>query len=365
MISKIKIRIRGDDVEVNETYKIDGLEKPFLSWCKLFNRKPEAIRSMMSLGSSLDEALHTFSNNRELLFKIEDEIRPLQHWCRIYCINFGTALSRLKNGWSYVDSFTKPVRKNGRSRIYRVNGSDYTLEELSVKFNLNQSTIKSRLKTGENIYEALDLDPPDRQKLMDINNMIGKYTMYTLEGRTMTMVEWCEEKQIKITNVQRRLRKGYLFSEAISSERMTNERKYIIDDQEMTLNEIEKKYNISSRVVYKRIHELGYSISDAISDKRGRIKYLFEGQYLSVLQISERTKITPRVLYSRLKKGMSIEDAVSMPASKFKVYTIHNEDLTLGQISKKYAISYKALYNRVVGKKILVEQAVNDILSSL
>ena len=62
-------------MQVNEIYEINGVEKDFLSWCRLFNK-------------------------RELLFKIDDEIRPLQHWCRIYCINFATVLHRLERGWS-------------------------------------------------------------------------------------------------------------------------------------------------------------------------------------------------------------------------------------------------------------------------
>jgi len=53
----------GADLHVNEIYEINGAEKDFLSWCKQFNQKPETSRSRMSLGSSLDDALHTFSTN--------------------------------------------------------------------------------------------------------------------------------------------------------------------------------------------------------------------------------------------------------------------------------------------------------------
>jgi len=349
-------------LQVNEIHEIDGVEKDFLSWCRLFNQKPETIRSRMSLGSSLDDALHTFSNKRELLFKIDDEIHPLQHWCRIYCINFATVLHRLERGWSIVESFTKPIRKTGRPKKYFLSENSFTLEELSVKFSINQSTIKDRIKTGESLHEALDIVSTDRQKPLDKDRKTGKYTLYTLEGKTMTLCEWCNEKNINILTVQKRLRNGYSFSDAISTERFTNARTYSINNQDMTLAEIEEVYGISARIVYKRIHELGYTIEDAISNSKGKVKYLFDGEYLSVPQISKRTNVSTAILYRRLKKGMSVNAAISTPAKKNILCTIDGQELTLGQISTKYNISYTGLYKRVVYKGNPIEQAVNDML---
>jgi len=344
----------------NEIYCVDGISNDFLSWCKQFNQKPEIVRSRMSLGYTLDEALHLSSNNKELLFSINGEVRTLQHWCRIYCINAGTVINRIYQGYPHEDAITQPPKKPGsKTRRYIVNGEEYVLSELSIKFKLNQSTIMSRLRAGETIYEALDIISSNRKSKRRKDNLLGQYALYTHEEETKTLFEWAREKEINMVTLKARLKNGYSFEEAISANDYIGAYKYDIDNQQLTLKEIEKKYGINARLVYRRIYDGGYSVYDAIHTVNEPNYYLFEDEYLTVPQISERTGIKKITLYSRLQKGLSIEAATSTPVIKRgTLYDVRGEQLSLVQISEKYDIPYSRLYRKIVTENIPIEQAL-------
>jgi len=345
----------------NMIYDIDGVSKDFLSWCKEFNQRPEIVQSRMSLGLALDEALRVATSNKELLFNINGEIRPLQHWSRIYCINYSTILSRIQHGYSYEDAITQPLQKNvTTNKRYLVNGKNYTLPELGTVFKINQSTIKNRLRAGETLYEALDTVSSNRRRVREKDNPLSQYALYTYDGRTMTLIEWCREKKIAMTTMKKRLQNGHSFEDAISSGGYIGANKYDVDGKQMTLIEIEKEYGISARLLYKRIHELGYSVHDAIHTVNDPTYHLFDGEYLTVPQISKKTGINKITLYARLKKGMPIEAATSIPVIKRgTLYDIGGEQMTLVQISEKYGISYSRLHHKVVMENIPIEEAIN------
>lgn len=55
--------------------------------------------------------IKTQSRNRNInhLVTINNITKPLISWCEEYKINYKTVRDRLKRGWSYEDSLTKPV----------------------------------------------------------------------------------------------------------------------------------------------------------------------------------------------------------------------------------------------------------------
>lgn len=55
----------------------------------------------------------TQSENRRtnLVITLDGESKPLSRWCRIFGIPYGTAISRIRRGWSHRNAILTPIKK--------------------------------------------------------------------------------------------------------------------------------------------------------------------------------------------------------------------------------------------------------------
>ena len=99
---------------------------------------------------------------------------PITWWCRIYEIERGTVLNRMRKGWGIARALNEPVEvkfsKNHIKEVveiedeiqvidgvYLLNGDIITFTNLCRTYNQNPSTIKARQKRGMSLKEALSL----------------------------------------------------------------------------------------------------------------------------------------------------------------------------------------------------------------
>ena len=99
---------------------------------------------------------------------------PLTWWCRIYQIELGTVINRMKKGWSLARALNEKVevkfRKNQVKQVieitedircvegvYFFDGHPLTFKALCDKYNQKPSTIVARIKRGKSIKDALSI----------------------------------------------------------------------------------------------------------------------------------------------------------------------------------------------------------------
>jgi len=339
----------------NESYTIENVTKPFLEWCNLYNIRPEIVRSRMSMGSGLHEALTMAGSGNDRLFNIDGEIRTLQHWSRLFAINHVTARNRIKRGWNICAAFKEPVNQafgENHRLYYRVDGKDYTLGELSAKFNINQVVIKHRLRAGIPAEDAVKL----KLKKVRISNL---YELCTVDGVTATLKKHCENKGIAITTALYKLEKGVSVEDILTIQNKQCETLYDFMGKKMTLKEISEYCNISYGHLRKKVVNKNIPLGEAVKTFQPR-KYHIDGEYLTMTEISQKYAIHQDTIKGRLEHGLSLEEAVKKPLKRAQTYYIHGKLLTGKQIENVYGIT-SAAFRKWIKQGATPEEAIEKI----
>lgn len=135
-------------------------------------------------------------------------------------------------------------------------------------------------------------------------------------------------------------------------------------------------WGISSSVFHRRVHVQGLSIEEALTrplvSKRSAIKVTdhLGNEYRSRSLMAKAYGLTPLTLSERLKRGWSVEEALTTPIDtssyrkNTKVSKVRIQD-HLGnwydsyyELAKAYGLSFSTVYGRIVKLKWSVEKAL-------
>ena len=90
-----------------------------------------------------------------------------------------------------------------------------------------------------------------------------------------------------------------------------------------------------------------------MNNKRDTFKITFKGETKAISIFAREYNLKPSVVYNRIKMGWTIEEALELiprikpekKKSKGTKYKIGNKYLSLMDISEKYNVDYKTLYD--------------------
>jgi len=327
----------------------------------------------MSMGHSLEEALQMHESHKDQLVKIGDETHTFQHWCRIYGISCDTVRSRVSRGWDLHVAITTPSNKvfAHNTKYYEINGVKKSIDELSVEYKINQSTLKGRLEHGSTIEEALNLVPVERMFSESENCKASRIKLYTRDGKTKTLLGWCEHLNLNFATVQHRMLNGISFEEAIDKLRFPGAQTYVVNGKEMTRSQICKEYNIDKQYLNVMLTRQNMSIEEAIERRvptRPKLCFIVDGKEMSLAQISKMCNIKHRTLYSRLRSGLTIEEAIKFdkkqkketPPPFARVFLIDGKEMTVSEISERCNISISTI-NCKLRRGLTIEQAIRPV----
>jgi len=176
---------------MNEAITIDGITNPFLKWCALKAVDPIQTRAHMSRGFSFEEACRIYDPSRKIYAVFDGQHRLLKTLCKQmklpyaiceHCINeLGMTIDEVftdgKENFAGLDIFAEKEpaprqdmqgsRPKGRreGRKYSIgDGAEYTVKELSEAFQIGIRTLYVRLRKGETIRQAVDIDESERTR---------------------------------------------------------------------------------------------------------------------------------------------------------------------------------------------------------
>lgn len=336
-------------MKINELYTINGVTKPFLDWCAEFKHSPLLIRARMSGGLNLKEALELRDNKRDLIICIDGREGTLQFWCQKYCISCKTVTQRISKGWRLDEAVKEPIMKqySGHAQVFTVNGKEMTIAQLSAVYGINQSTIKSRLRKGETILQALNLSEVPNRQSSHLKVEDGSfYQSYTIGDETKTLNKWCEEFHIQYPTVRDRLKRGMDLLSALTVPGQTSPIHYFFEGKNRTLSEISIICGVNLSTLKSRLSR-GMTIQEAIIPP-SRTTYAIEGESYTLREIAEKYGINMNTLKGRLRRGLTIHEALEFECETTKkLYFIDGDYKTLRQISELYGVSTPALRGRL------------------
>lgn len=100
------------------------------------------------------------------------------------------------------------MRNTRKNVMLTWNNMVLTLAEWARKVGIDQRVISRRLRRGWTVKEALTIRPEYGIRWRDANNKIGHH-LYTINGETLTLTEWCSRFGMCANTVRYRMRRGF------------------------------------------------------------------------------------------------------------------------------------------------------------
>jgi hypothetical protein len=157
-------------------------------------------------------------------------------------------------------------------------------------------------------------------------NNIRRNRIVSYLGEEKTVSEWGRQFGIKADSIYERLNRGWSVEEAITKKpdiaRNRRDNVWIkYKGESLILADWSKRTGVSGKTINRRIRDYGWSVEDALTKNPKRnpkgFKYLeFEGKSMTQAEWAKETGIKPSVICKRLKRGWSVEDALTMPVGE-------------------------------------------------
>jgi len=198
-----------------------------------------------------DKKLNVHQNSRLLTYK--GETHPCSYWARYVGIHVGTLHHRLSRNWTVEDALERPVM-NGLHEV-EYQGETHLLRDLARERDLDMGIVRHRLDKGDPIEEALR--PVLEAKLIEF------------DGRKQRVSEWARGLGLSPSAMGERL-KNWPLEEAMTR----------------PIHEDRRRCGRKDKVEW-----------------RGRLGY--------VADHARDAGLIPTTVYGRIKKGWSLEKALS------------------------------------------------------
>jgi len=260
--------------------------------------------------SDLPEGMRIVDDTREIYYGGEWLTFPQA--AKKYNMNVSTLSSRvIQRKWSIKDAIETPINTAFHTqvtrRLYKYNGREWTVRELCETFAIKKSTLKSRLRSGMSVEEAINT-PLRRRKskkhvkkkggekketwritphsvfyvgdqkfsymevLRNFNATVGRFSELIDSGRIQTVASVAKKKGLRPKDIQNNITNGMSFSDAVffAEERLSAlgslndvsllsfflRSKILIEKKAVPIKKACRAYGISLIPVYKRFIEL-------------------------------------------------------------------------------------------------------------
>ena len=123
--------------------------------CKRFNLNYSTIHDRIVKRNMTFEEAVTVPLSTAKLYTVQGVKRTLRGHCEFYRINYGTVRSRLKTGMSLDEALTLPA-SYGPKAVYKYKGVSGGIGDLCQAFNIPYQTLHYKIKHGMSFEEAMD-----------------------------------------------------------------------------------------------------------------------------------------------------------------------------------------------------------------
>ena len=315
-------------------------------------------------GLSLEEALTR--DEKKKVYDFEgNEFKDVYAMCKHYGVSKVLLDRRMSNGYSLKDALTIKGKCNNRVEDHL--GNVYpNFKAMCEKWDRSPVRAKYCLDMGGSLYEALEgsYNYPLREEKINkkqINVTINKEkTIRTIIvkdhlGNSFDSFDlMCKYYGLKPHTVRNRIRKyNYTLEKALTKKVLRNEK----DEIDLLC----KEYNRPVRLVKLKLKEGVFTLEELLSNTeitRDSVKDHLGNIYKSKGEMCKYYGLTTATLKDRLKKGESLEDALTI--NKFAcVDHLGNKFETQTEMCKHYGISLGKYKDRI-DRGYSVEEALTN-----
>lgn len=257
----------------NITYK--GIKYPSIKSCVEANAieglSYASVQARLKMGWTLEEALTVPEKHRKA-HTIDGVTYPsIVQMCRSHNVKIVTYRRRIKSGWSIEEAIgikqRVDGRKNKKGNSYTINNKTYrSVYELSREFNVNEGTIRDRLKKGFSPEVAVGISPMPKRAIHR-----PKYRTYEFNNKTYKALrEIAEITGIKERTLWARINVTKMSVEDAVNFEPSGNRVVCHGQLYLSIAALAKAYNLPRWKVHQRIYNSGFTPEEAVfnGDKR-------------------------------------------------------------------------------------------------
>jgi hypothetical protein len=317
--------------------------------CKHYNINVGTFNHRISKGCSLEEAL-TNNNNyqRYVVDHLGNEFRSKKEMCKHYGIGYGVFSQRIDKGWELERALTTGTTgTSGQEYCIDHLGNKWkTKKEMIKHYGINCKTYYCRIEKGWTLKDALTIKAGEKLGAM-------KRCKDHLGNEFKSVDEMCRYYSISYRAFRGRIDKGWSLEKALTAEVNSRGPSRIVDylgNEYSSRAEMCMAYNILPDTFAARIKK-GWSVEDALTkpvihrfkkdkkwiDHKGR-------EFNSFSEMCYYNGTTVTRVRVRLRQGQTMEQALS--AYKVQDHT-GKEFGNIRQMAEYYGLSSDVLYYRL------------------
>lgn len=271
--------------------------RSFRALAKAYSIDVKVLRGRVNRGWDLKEAL-TLPIHERHSGACEDHLGNIypdqKAMCMAYGVQYHLFRGRMKAGWTLEAALTSPTTVS--KPVYDHMGQEYpSMNAMAKVYGLTSATLQYRLSGGLTLEEALT-KPVEDFSVKDINGVEHK------SMRAMALAHGINYK----TFLGRKER-GEELVKALSPEALYHKKEVSVADDQLTIDELCKKYHIARTTYYSRI------ANNIPLDKPNKIQPAVDHrglEYPSITAICRHYKVNRATFQYRLDHGWTLRESL-------------------------------------------------------
>ena len=302
-------------------------------------------------------------------------------------VSYQNLLKNLRDGLPVEIAVKKQPRKKVEAKQsihgpFKIEGKEYSnLRLLANEYGLNENTLYQRFHRGKRGDELIPLKK--RKNYMKPIKQINY--RYEVEGkRFKTYDELSKYYGVKVVTIRTRLKRGLSLEEALGvaktpdlrfkknnlkkSKRSAKDVDLVVDGVKYeSFSQLAKSFGLKPYIVTQRINEYGYTAEEAVKKPLKGKKINVQGKdFNSIAEASRHFNKSAATVQSNLKRGLTVDEAMGFKkrrTSRNVLYDWKGKEYTIKELttllSKEHNIPQSILYSRIYQSKLSIEEAIS------
>lgn len=301
-----------------KVYTYDGRSQTLKAWSgelgiklvTLYQRLRKGWPVSMVLGQPADSS----KAGRRHLYTYNGVTASASEWAKRTGIPEDTLHYRLthRKMWTVEKALTTPYSPNTgvHPTSLTLNGRTMSVVEWAKELGIREGTLRMRIYRGHDVEDVLDPEVDSTQ--------IRKPLNVTFNGETHNLREWSEITGISVQTLSLRMHKGWKLEDVfLKKVAKVEARKFKCDGSERTLSEWAKVTGTPESVIRGRLNS-GWPLKDALfspQQPRGRVAMLktLDGKRKTIAEWAEEHDVPASVVRGRIARGWPLKRALETP----------------------------------------------------
>lgn len=287
--------------------------KSIAQMCKHWNMNYTCVKTRLDKGWTVEDALTVPPREFKTKDHLGNEFNSISEMAKHWGIHVSTLQNRLKLGYTLENALTEPL--HDYSYTDHLGNKFESVKEMCKYWGVKYQTVNGRLQKGWSVEDALLKPIPD-----------NSYTDH-LGNRFESLNKMCKHWGIKKDAFRSRIRKGMTIEEALTTP--VQNQIYAIKCKDHLGNEFKsikdmcKYWNVSYYTVITRLND-GWSVEEALTTPTQNItvkviaKDHLGNEFKTITDMTRYWGINAGTFTGRIKKGWSVEDALTTPTQRPK-----------------------------------------------